>query len=199
MNADWTFDQAKSFFANILDYDISDLEGKSILAVGSGTGAIHGVDMECRAIGLDPMYGDIGASLDSSVTLVVGAGEMIPFQQGTFDVVISHNVLDHVLNPIEVLEEINRVLDSDGTFLFTVNVFKLPRVVRDALNPIDKPHPHHFSPDEVRDLMRAAGFSIEMDDIREVPIQNMNLKALVAMNFFRLKRIHLRLTPSETS
>jgi SAM-dependent methyltransferase len=47
-------------------------------------------------------------------------GITMPFENETFDVVLSTEVLEHVLNPEEYLLEVKRVLKPGGVFFFTV-------------------------------------------------------------------------------
>ena len=47
-------------------------------------------------------------------------GKVIPFENESFDSVISIEVLEHVFNPDEFLSEINRVLKKGGLLLLTV-------------------------------------------------------------------------------
>lgn len=52
-----------------------------------------------------------------SIAKVFFKGDSIPYQDGTFNFLLSEHVLEHVTNPIKVLEEWVRVLRGDG-FLF---------------------------------------------------------------------------------
>lgn len=47
-------------------------------------------------------------------------GHTFPFQNDSFDNVISNQVLEHVFTPDQFLSEINRVLKKEGLFLLTV-------------------------------------------------------------------------------
>ena len=47
----------------------------------------------------------------------VGTGEALPFVDGQFDVVIAHNVLEHLVHPKKVFQEVSRVLKPGGIFL----------------------------------------------------------------------------------
>jgi SAM-dependent methyltransferase len=48
----------------------------------------------------------------------VGNGESLPYEENTFDVVISDNVLEHLVNPEKVFKEVHRVLKPGGYYLF---------------------------------------------------------------------------------
>ncbi|MCB8820197.1 class I SAM-dependent methyltransferase [Microvirga rosea] len=110
------------------------LEGKRILEVGSGCGAL--VTRARMAYGLD-IYGiepsvneftatlDVGKRLLSHFDLPADAlrdafGENIPFPDEQFDMVYSSNVLEHVQSPQDVISEALRVLKPGGILLFVV-------------------------------------------------------------------------------
>jgi ubiquinone/menaquinone biosynthesis C-methylase UbiE len=54
-----------------------------------------------------------------NVEVIGGTAERLPFSNDSIDLVVSFNVLEHVLDPRAALEEIVRVLRPSGTF-FTV-------------------------------------------------------------------------------
>ncbi|MBZ6076255.1 class I SAM-dependent methyltransferase [Microvirga puerhi] len=111
-----------------------DLEGKKILEVGSGCGALvtrgrvaYGLDIS----GIEPSVNEFTATLDvgrrllSHFNLPPNAlqdafGEAIPFPDEHFDFVYSSNVLEHVQSPQKVISESLRVLKPGGLLLFVV-------------------------------------------------------------------------------
>ena len=105
---------------------ISHIDPDSIcldLAAGSGivsqmnfrgiAGTIHGIDLDERV--LDNPY------LDHAT---VGDCEKLPYDNETFDLVISDNLFEHLEKPDLVFTEVDRVLKRGGIFLFkTPNKF----------------------------------------------------------------------------
>jgi SAM-dependent methyltransferase len=69
-------------------------------------GRVCGVDPDPRVV--DNPYLDEG---------VQGVGEEIPYPDGTFDLVFSDNVLEHLERPEEVFREVRRVLRDGGVFI----------------------------------------------------------------------------------
>lgn len=55
-----------------------------------------------------------GKKLYKNLKLIHADGHNIPFHNGFFDVVICNEVLEHVMNPEKVLQEIKRVLNPKG-------------------------------------------------------------------------------------
>ena len=91
--------------------------GAKILDFGCGKGAA-----EERAKGRDVFGCDIASGLDSAPKDLIGgvlraidvSNYRIPFEDNEFDMVISHEVLEHVQNYESALREIRRVLKPGG-------------------------------------------------------------------------------------
>jgi len=140
-------------------------EGKRILEVGCGAfGAIHYLDIASLKVGLDPLcfsFRNIIRQTPSTAHLVAGISEKLPFKNESFDVILCLNVLDHVMDPQGSLEEIARVLRAGGILFLNVDIFNLlPKVFRQVLGLLDRPHPHHFSSKEVTFLLERIGFRL---------------------------------------
>lgn len=158
----WQRERTISVLREHFERDLDTFRGKRILEVGSGTGMVHSLDIDCTAVGIDPLTYEYREVLtDSDAHTLSGVGERLPFTDGEFDIVFSYNVLDHCKSPSNVLDEIRRVLDDDGELLLQVNTFEIPEVIRSRLGLIDSEHPHHFSSDVVDDLLRRSGFTID--------------------------------------
>ncbi|HEV2302254.1 MAG TPA: class I SAM-dependent methyltransferase [Stellaceae bacterium] len=105
-----------------------ELRGKRILEIGAGIGltvAMLRRRFGAEAYGIEPEADDYRGTLAiardlaqacgiPSETIIDGAGEHIPFDSGFFDVVLSSNVLEHVVDPPRVIAEIARVLKPGG-------------------------------------------------------------------------------------
>ena len=92
------------------------VRGRTVLVDGCGVGAyvqklreqgatVHGLDIELERV-LHPV-----AALPS---LVCGACEALPYPSGSFDVVLSHEVLEHVRDDRQAMCELVRVLRPRG-------------------------------------------------------------------------------------
>ena len=84
---------------------------------------------------------------DKRVKYCVGKGVQLPFTDNFFDLVILDNVLDHCESPIDVLDEINRVIKCGGIIFFRQHVYnywgKLMRSFMELFK-IDSGHPFTF-------------------------------------------------------
>jgi ubiquinone/menaquinone biosynthesis C-methylase UbiE len=54
---------------------------------------------------------------DNRIEFKVADAKQLPFQDNTFDMVISHVTLHHIPNPLSMLKEVNRVLKPGGGIL----------------------------------------------------------------------------------
>ena len=152
-----------------------DWDDPRMLEVGSGAHGILFGSGSSRAIGVDPLavqYAGLFPSWQRNVPTVAAVGERLPFADGTFDVVLCDNVVDHADRPGAIVAELARLLAPGGLLYFTVNVHHrlysiLGRAHR-AWNAAGIPleigpfadHTVHLTPDEARALF--AGLPLEI-------------------------------------
>jgi ubiquinone/menaquinone biosynthesis C-methylase UbiE len=104
------------------------LRGKKVLEIGSGFGVnlaewirhfdIDGYGVEPSSLGFDASFRAsqilfTANGLDKA-RIIDATGEALPFDDRSFDIVYSANVLEHVGNPEKVLEEAMRVVKPGG-------------------------------------------------------------------------------------
>jgi SAM-dependent methyltransferase len=130
-----------------------------ILDVGCGTGAnllmlskygdAEGVDVSedalafCRERGLDKVK--------------LGAGEELPYEDGTFDLVTAFDVVEHMDDDLAGLKEMRRVLRPGGHVLLFVPAFMFLWGVQDDVSN----HRRRYRLSELRRVLEEAGFEIE--------------------------------------
>jgi SAM-dependent methyltransferase len=130
-----------------------------ILDVGCGTGAnllllskygeAEGVDVSedalafCRARGLDRVR--------------LGAGEELPYEDGTFDLVTALDVVEHMDDDLAGLREMRRVLRPGGRVLLFVPTFMFLWGLQDEVSN----HRRRYRLPELRRVLEQAGFEIE--------------------------------------
>jgi SAM-dependent methyltransferase len=91
------------------------LQGR-VLENGCGVGMYmeHLIPYSRQVIGLEYDYERARQARESLADIVNATGETLPFPQESFDLVLSHEVLEHVHNDRAALEEMVRVLRQRG-------------------------------------------------------------------------------------
>lgn len=140
------------------------------------------LDVGCAESTLKPQINLTGADyvgLDYFVTAtewygctpdVYGDAHTLPIQEGAIDTVLLLNVLEHLENPIEVIEEIFRVLKVGGKLVLDVPfLYPLHDAPRDF---------HRWSIFGLKDTLESAGFKVENID----PSGNTIVTAFLILN-----------------
>jgi 2-polyprenyl-6-hydroxyphenyl methylase / 3-demethylubiquinone-9 3-methyltransferase len=118
------------YFQSILQRRGVDPMGLRVLDLGSGGGylAESFAEIGAQVTGIDPAGNSVREAVihaearDLSIGYSVGAGERLPFPDGSFDVVTCCDVLEHLYNLDEVLAETARVLKPGGIYFYdTIN------------------------------------------------------------------------------
>lgn len=111
------------------------LQSISLLDIGTGTASVPLKIMEKRkdlkiycldfsANMLKTASEKINPLISKNIILIQADAKRLPFKNHCFDAVISSNFFHHLSSPFKVLEEINRVVRTDGLIL-----------IRDMLRP----------------------------------------------------------------
>ena len=96
-----------------------------VLEVGCGSMGLVFFFGARDGVGVDPLadhYRELFPAWYGRVRTVAAAGESLPFDDESFDIVLCDNVVDHAEDPRRIVEEICRVLAPGGLLYFTVNV-----------------------------------------------------------------------------
>ena len=106
---------------------VRDMQPKKILDIGVGTGIfytkylseyldrglVYGVDIQREFL-------DMARKRGIHTTKVNLDKEMLPFENGNFDLVMCDGILEHTLRPREMFQEISRVLKHGGQLIVIV-------------------------------------------------------------------------------
>jgi len=151
-------------------------KGDKLLDVGCGNGTlgyfakskykeVYGIDISEIALKLSKERGLI-------VTKVNLNDENIPFEDGYFDFVTCLDVIEHVLEPRDLIKEIRRVLKKEGALVVsTPNIrayFHLFHLIVQGRFPktsddrkhFDGGHLHYFTYKDIEELLQDQGFKI---------------------------------------
>ncbi len=157
-------------------------QGRSAFEVGIGALQV-GVIMflpnveEWRLVGIEPqarVRPNLGvlcnSVLDSLATLnythLEGMGETVPQPDASFDLVTCFNVLEHVLSPDAVVQELRRLVKPDGVLLMGESCLSYAGYFKKQVifKGRDKEHPHAFTIDSLRSMVSRCGFEIFRED-----------------------------------
>lgn len=130
-----------------------------ILDVGCGTGAnLLMLSEYGEAEGVDVSEDALAFCRERGLSKVrLGAGEELPYEDGTFDLVTAFDVVEHMDDDLAGLREMRRVLRPDGrVFLFVPTFMFLWGLQDDVSN-----HRRRYRLPELRRVLEEAGFEIE--------------------------------------
>ena len=161
-NIDWYKKFSKTIINKVSPF-IDITHDTNILEIGSGaSGGITYLNSNNKHA-IDPLENYFStrkqwiAQRDKRVKYFSGKGENLPFRDSFFDLVIIDNVLDHCESPIDVLNEINRVITFGGIIFFRQNIYNywgsLMRYFMELFR-IDKGHPFTFRKCQLENYFR---------------------------------------------
>jgi 2-polyprenyl-3-methyl-5-hydroxy-6-metoxy-1,4-benzoquinol methylase len=148
--------------------DFSSYEGKKLLEVGCGVGTdlarfaqagavVTGIDLAENSITLARKYFEqLGLKADFQIM----NGEWMDFDEGSFDVVYAHGVLQYTHNPQKMITEIYRVLRPGGeAILMVYNRYSwlnfLSAIVKVDLEHVDAPVLRKYSISQFKGMLKA--------------------------------------------
>ena len=146
--------------------DFNGYRGRRVLEVGCGAGTdlarfakggalVSGVDLSSSAIALARRnFEQQGLTAD----LREADGEHLPFDDGTFDLVYAHGVVQYTANPRALIDECRRVLTPGGEAVFQVYnrvswLNALSKLMKVPLEHEDAPVLRKYSAREFRALL----------------------------------------------
>ena len=149
-------------------------EGAAVLDIGCGPTCAGRLFTASTRVFLDPLmdtYREVYGDQLPTGELLCARAEEIPKRDRSFDVVISVNSLDHMIDPDTVLSEVSRVLRPDGVFL--LGLFLHPPPIAAIRRLVDRllasaredAHPYSYTRGSCRALL-LRHFEIQ----REIPV-----------------------------
>lgn len=170
-------EDASSPWYELVREQIGAVEGLRILEVACGRGGfvtelaqagahVTGCDFSFSALRVAHTR-FTGGGAESSPTVVQGDAQCLPFADGSFDVVVSCETIEHVPDAQAATREMYRVTRAGGKlFLTTPNyanltgLYELYARVRHTRRPIDQPFDRYQWFRQIRKCIRGAGWKI---------------------------------------
>jgi SAM-dependent methyltransferase len=139
------------------DEAAADASGADVLDVGcnTGYGTLRFLDVARRVVGVDVSPAAIDLARARAVAgrpeflAVDGLG--LPFPDGSFDLVISFQVLEHVADPLPYLREIWRVARPGGSVILTTP--NAATRLDPGMTPWNRFHVHEYRASELHDML----------------------------------------------
>lgn len=152
------------------DFAVPYADGRRVLDFGCGTGygayriatkckSITGVDVAGDAIGFAQARYP-GENLDFRQIMPVD-DEPLPFGDGSFDMVLSFQVIEHVPDPDHYLAEARRVLTDDGVMI-VATPDRRTRLLP-GQRPWNRYHLVEYTPDELSNKLRGHFARVELN------------------------------------
>lgn len=152
---------------------VKDRKINSILDVGCASGMltneISKTFLKSKIYGVD-IYEDalvFARKKYPSVNFIVADAHKLPFKTNTFDLTVCYETIEHVVDPLKVLEEIRRVTKKGGISILAMDSGSLLfRIVwflwENSKGRVWKgAHLHPFTHRQLENIIKKSGFSIK--------------------------------------
>jgi 2-polyprenyl-3-methyl-5-hydroxy-6-metoxy-1,4-benzoquinol methylase len=167
------------------------MSGRRTLEVGCGIGSVTNElhNQGCEVVGTDISNSAIeyGRKKYADVELKVGVAEMLEFDDASFDIVLSFDVLEHLEDVDGHLNEVARVLVDGGFYLLqTPNKYfnSVYETVKSKSMGWKRYHPSLHTAGQIKRRFRKNGF-----DVKFIKMNTFNDYALRKLRYRWLKKI----------
>lgn len=95
---------------------------KKVLELGCADGYLLQLlkDKGCDPIGMTYAEGEYNECIERGLNVILGDVHDLPFDDNSFDAVITRQTLEHVLSPYVVFKEVERIVKTCGYFVIHV-------------------------------------------------------------------------------
>jgi ubiquinone/menaquinone biosynthesis C-methylase UbiE len=176
-------DESSAWYKLVIEHLIP-LEGKRVLEVACGRGGftallqargaeVVGSDFSHTALRIANSKGAALRSPESRLSLAQADAHQLPYASDSFDVVISCETIEHLLDPVQGLREMARVARPGAllylttpNYLNATGLYSLYASIRhpSRSNGTDQPLDNHYFFFQVKKFLRLAGWRIVRTD-----------------------------------
>lgn len=158
-NTHWWFRWRFDLIGDVVGSLTSGKSDVKILDAGCGTGQMTKLlEGYGDAVGLDLALEAINyAKIRGVKNLVQGSITEPPFEPGSFDLVVSLDVIEHVDNDMQILAGLRDIVRPGGHLVVTVPAFQMLWSEHDEINH----HKRRYRVPQLRHLVQEAGFEVE--------------------------------------
>ena len=135
-----------------------------VLDIGCGRGNLLKAfkRMKCECHGVERTKFPAGND-SQDICFHKGSLQDISFAESSFDAAVIWHVLEHVENPVAMIQEAHRVLRPEGVLAIAVPNFGSlqAKIFRENWFHLDLPrHIHHFAPETLLRILNKSGFNV---------------------------------------
>lgn len=135
-----------------------DGEERAILDVGSGAGNMaHHLAHYGMVVGLDYNMRPLAVAAVRALDVCQASGDVMPFDDNTFDLVSLLDTVEHIPDEFGVFEECLRVLKPGGKLMVTVPAFQWLWSYNDEINE----HQRRYEAPELQQKLEMSGFRVK--------------------------------------
>jgi SAM-dependent methyltransferase len=153
----WWFVARRRIFLGVLERNLEPKEALQVLDVGCGGGAtIERLRRYGSVLGMEISEEAVAYNRKRGREVILGSIEQMPFAANSFDLALALDVIEHVPDDLQALQELFRILRPRGSLLVTVPALQMLWSAHDVANG----HYRSYTLDELRDRVEAAGFEV---------------------------------------
>jgi len=175
-------EDSENYFQPVWKDITEDIQNRRVVDVGCGSGrftACLAHEYGCRVTGLDgnayALEKALARGFSETYEIADLSQDDLPVEDAAFDMAVNKDVLEHLLNPLHLLREINRILVPGGRLLLHVpNHFPLTGRLRFLFNgnidPLgfclgakawENPHIRFFKYEDILSMLSLSGFAAQ--------------------------------------
>lgn len=153
----WWFVARRKILLSVLERGLPGRTDLDILDCGCGGGAtMESLRRYGRARGMELSREAVAYNWERGRDVVEGSIEEMPFDDGSFDLALALDVIEHVPDDMRALGELSRVLRPGGSLMVTVPALRMLWSAHDVANG----HYRRYTTGELRGRVQKAGFEI---------------------------------------
>lgn len=153
----WWFVARRRILLSLLERELRGRTDLDVLDAGCGGGAtMESLRRYGRVRGMEYSGEAVAYNRERGRDVVRGSIEALPFDDGSFDLALALDVIEHVPDDLRALEELFRVLRPGGSLLVTVPALAMLWSAHDEANG----HYRRYTVKELCGRVESAGFEV---------------------------------------